>query len=194
MVEHLSTELAGLDVQLYLARVLHRVGAMLERSGFLAQLGSEHIWHSISQCVQAAGSGANTAAAAHEEDEVEVIADDTDVRSSRDLGCSGDRRDNAIGLYLRAIRDGQPHAAASAYTGTYLTQHSSGVRDGAAGFVEFFEPFIERNPVRYIRIVRSIEDGRHVFLHAFQILNQGESEWVTTNFFDTDADDRVIGH
>ena len=194
MVEHLSTELAALDVQLYLARVLHRVEAVLERSGFLAQLGSEHIWHSISQCVQAASNGANTAAAAHEEDEVDVIADDTDVRSSRDLGWNGDRRDNAIGLYLRAIRDGQPHAAASAYTGTHLTQHSSGVRDGAAGFVEFFEPSIERNPVRYIRIVRSIEDGRYVFLHAFQSLNHGESEWVTTNFFDTDADDRVIEH
>ena len=39
-------------------------------------------------------------------------------------------------------------AAASAYTGARLVQHSTGVRDGADGFVEFFEPFIERNPVR----------------------------------------------
>jgi predicted SnoaL-like aldol condensation-catalyzing enzyme len=75
-----------------------------------------------------------------------------------------------------------------------LVQHSTGVRDGADGFVEFFEPFIERNPVRYVRIVRSIEDGRHVFLHVFQSLNHGESEWVTTDFFDTDSDDRVIEH
>jgi predicted SnoaL-like aldol condensation-catalyzing enzyme/anti-anti-sigma regulatory factor len=223
MVEHLYAELHALDVQLYLARVLHRVEAVLDRSGFLAQLGSEHIWHSISQCVRAASHNATAVAGEPEQiassdlgtkpgtaapvptttpqdadgevdDEVEVVADDTDVPSSRDLGGSGDRRDNALGLYLRAIRDGHPHAAASAYTGAHLTQHSSGVRDGAAGFVEFFEPFIARNPIRYVRIVRSIEDGRHVFLHVFQSLNNGESEWVTTDFFDTDADDRVIEH
>jgi SulP family sulfate permease len=223
MVEHLYAELHALDVQLYLARVLHRVEAVLDRSGFLAQLGSEHIWHSISQCVRAASHNATAVAGEPEriassdrdtkpgtavpvptttpqdadgevDDEVEVLADDTDVPSSRDLGGSGDRRDNALGLYLGAIRDGHPHGAASAYTGARLTQHSSGVRDGAAGFVEFFDPFIERNPVRYVRIVRSIEDGRHVFLHVFQSLNHGESEWVTTDFFDTDADDRVIEH
>ncbi len=226
-VEHLYAELAALDVQLYLARVLHRVEAVLERSGFLAQLGSEYVWHSISQCVRAATrdvaapaqgtappdaaaepvgvatADAETAPATtspvlatpHEDedgDEVEVIADDTDVPSSRDLGGSGDRLDNALGLYLLAIRDGHPRAAASAYTGARLVQHASGVRDGAAGFVEYFEPFIERNPDRYVRIVRSIEDGHHVFLHGFQSLNHGESEWVTTDFFTTDSDDRVI--
>ena len=129
-----------------------------------------------------------------DDDDVEVIADDTDVPSSLYGGGSGDRRDNALGLYLLAIRDGRPRAAASAYTGAHLVQHRTGVRDGAAGFVEFFEPFVERNPVRYVRVVRSIEDGRHVFLQAFQSLNHGESEWVTTDFFDTDADDRVIEH
>jgi predicted SnoaL-like aldol condensation-catalyzing enzyme/anti-anti-sigma regulatory factor len=224
MVEHLYAELADLDVQLYLARVLHRVEAVLERSGFLAQLGSEHVWHSISQCVQAAtrdipatAQGTNPPDSAAEpvggetkpatpspvpaipqqadvevDDEVEVIADDTDVASSRYLGASGDRRDNALSLFLLAIRDGHPRAAASAYTGARLIQHRRGVRDGAAGFVEFFEPFIERNPVRDVRIVRSIEDGRLVFLQAFVSLNHGESEWVATAFFDTDADDRVI--
>jgi high affinity sulfate transporter 1 len=239
-VEHLHGELAALDVQLYLARVLHRVEAVLERSGFLAQLGSEHMWHSISQCARAAkrhvaATDRETVADAdatselemvsasdesaepekvaardvdtepisappgptttsEDDDEVEVIADDTDVPSSLYLGGSGDRRDNALALYLLAIRDGHPRAAASAYTGAHLVQHSTGVRDGADGFVEFFEPFIERNPVRYVRIVRSIEDGRHVFLHVFQSLNHGESEWVTTDFFDTDSDDRVIEH
>jgi high affinity sulfate transporter 1 len=268
-VEHLYGQLEALDVQLYLARVLHRVEHVLERSGFLAQLGSEHIWHSISQCVRAAkrhiaatdqegvtpDAGAEpdilaepeTISAAElsatvarktvadastklemvsaadasaepekdpardvdtepvsgpsvptttleDDDEVEAIADDTDVSSSFYPGGSGDRRDNALALYLLAVRDGHPRAAASAYTGARLVQHSTGVRDGADGFVEFFEPFIERNPVRYVRIVRSIEDGRLVFLQVFLSLNHGESEWVSTDFFDTDSDDRVIEH
>jgi high affinity sulfate transporter 1 len=244
-LQHLHRELGALDVQLYLARVLHRVEAVLARSGFLAELGSEHIWHSISQCVRAAkrhaaarveevaagaagaepdvgaepetvavraataepetartrdvGTGPVTAASvptdsSADEHEVEVIADQTDVSSSLFLAGNGDRRDNALALYLLAIRDGHPRAAASAYTGARLVQHSTGIRDGADGLVEFIEPFIERNPVRYVRIVRSIEDGRHVFLQAFLSLNRGESEWVTTNFFDTDPDDRVIEH
>jgi high affinity sulfate transporter 1 len=52
---HLADELARLDVNLYLARVLHRVEHVLERSGFVDVVDQEdHFWHSISQCVRAA--------------------------------------------------------------------------------------------------------------------------------------------
>lgn len=54
MLEHLHAELAAADIRLYLARVIHRVSDVLDRSGFLDTLGDEHIWHSISQCVRAA--------------------------------------------------------------------------------------------------------------------------------------------
>ena len=102
--------------------------------------------------------------------------------------------DNAIALYMEGIRDGNARYAVEKYTGARYTQHSTGVRDGVEGFVEFFEPFIERNPSRDIRIMRSIEDGQHVFLHAYQNMNNGESEWVTTDFFDTDEDDKIVEH
>lgn len=80
------------------------------------------------------------------------------------------------------------------YTGGRYTQHSTGVRDGVEGFVEFFEPFIERNPIRDIRLIRALEDGQHVFVHAYQSLNNGEAEWVTMDFFDTDETDKIIEH
>ena len=102
--------------------------------------------------------------------------------------------DNARALYLEGIRDGNAREAVTKYTGDRYTQHSTGVRDGVEGFVEFFEPFIERNPVRDIQIVRAIEDGRHVFVHAYQSLNHGEAEWVTMDFFDTDDEERIIEH
>lgn len=198
-IAHLHGELAALDVQLYLARVLHRVEAVLDRSGFMADLGSEHIWHSISQCARAAkrnnaavAKAADAAAIASEDDGVDVIADETDAHSSQFPEATGERRDNALGLYLHTIRDGQPRDAASAYTGAHLIQHRTGIRDGAAGLIEYYELFAERHPVRDVQIVRSIEDGRRVFIHAVHSLNNGESEWVTTDFFDTDADDRVI--
>ena len=102
--------------------------------------------------------------------------------------------DNAIGLYMEGIRDGNPREAVGKYTGDRYTQHSTGVRDGADGFVEFFEEFIDRNPIRDIQIMRTIEDGRHLFVHAYQSLNDGESEWVTLDFFDTDDNGRIIEH
>lgn len=97
-------------------------------------------------------------------------------------------------LYLEGIRDGEPRRSASMYIGDRYVQHSTGVADGREGFIAFCEPFIERNPVRNIEVVRGIEDGRHVFLHVYQSLNDGQARWVTADFFDTDDDDRVIEH
>lgn len=102
--------------------------------------------------------------------------------------------ENATQLYMFGIRDGHPREAVARYTGDRYTQHSTGVRDGAEGFIEFFEPFIQRNPIRDIRIIRSLVDGQYVFVHVYQSLNNGKSEWVTTDFFDTDEDDKIIEH
>ena len=102
--------------------------------------------------------------------------------------------ESVLGLYLEGIRDGNPRQAAAKYTGSRYTQHSTGVRDGADGFVEFFQAFIERNPVRDIQIVRVLEDGRYLFVHAYQSLNDGDAEWVTMDFFDTDENDKIIEH
>lgn len=102
--------------------------------------------------------------------------------------------ENAINLYLEGIRDGRVREAVTKYTGERYTQHSTGVRDGIEGFVEFFESFIKRNPKRDIQIVRSIVDGQYVFLQAYQNINDGEAEWVTTDFFDTDEHDKILEH
>lgn len=104
------------------------------------------------------------------------------------------RLDHARRLYLEGIRDGNARQAVEAYTGDRYTQHSTGVRDGVEGFVEFFEPFIKRNPNRNIEIVRSVVDGRFVFVQAAQELNGGEAKWVTTDLFDTDANEKIIEH
>lgn len=101
---------------------------------------------------------------------------------------------NAKGLYLEGIRDGNVAEALDKYTGARYTQHSTGVRDGREGFTAFFTPFLERNPIRDIQVLRTIEDGRFVFCHVYQCLNNGEAEWVTADIFDTDADGKIIEH
>ena len=104
------------------------------------------------------------------------------------------RLEHARRLYMEGIRDGRPREAVSRYTGDRYTQHSTGVRDGVAGFVEFFEPFVAQHPDRDIRIVRALEDGQLVFVHAYQSLDGGQAQWVTMDFFDTDEDDKIIEH
>ena len=106
----------------------------------------------------------------------------------------GQRLENAKNLYLEGIRDGHIHEAINKYTGARYTQHSTGVKDGKEGFIEFFEDFVQRCPERDIQIVRGWEDGRHVFLMAYQNINNGHREWVTTDFFDTDEDGKIIEH
>lgn len=102
--------------------------------------------------------------------------------------------DNAKNLYLEGIRDGNYKEAINKYTGARYTQHSTGVKDGKEGFIEFFQDFVKRNPDRDIRIIRALEDEDHVFLHVFQSLNNGEAEWVTADFFDFDENERIIEH
>lgn len=106
----------------------------------------------------------------------------------------GKKLENAKALYIEGIRDGNAREAVTKYTGERYTQHSTGVRDGIEGFVEFFEPFIQRNPSRDIQIVRGWEDGQYVFIQAYQNINNGEARWVTTDFFDTDENDKILEH
>jgi predicted SnoaL-like aldol condensation-catalyzing enzyme len=104
------------------------------------------------------------------------------------------RLDNAKNLYLEAIRDGNATEAIHKYSGRRYTQHSTPVKDGKDGFIEFFEDFHRRNPVRDIEIVRGFEDGPFVFLHVVQTLNNGEFRYVTADIFETDDDAKMIEH
>lgn len=106
----------------------------------------------------------------------------------------GNKAESARRLYLEGIRAGNFREAVEANTGDRYAQHSTGVRDGREGFIEFFEGFIARNPKREIELVRVVEDGNYVFVHAYQSLNDGEARWVTTDLFDTDSNDKLIEH
>lgn len=101
--------------------------------------------------------------------------------------------ENAKKLYLEGIRDGNPDVV-DIYTGDRYTQHSTGVEDGQEGFKKFFAGFLERSTTRDIRLIRMIEDGQYVFVHAYQDIDNGKAKWVTTDLFDTDKQDKIIEH
>ncbi|MEL7254859.1 MAG: nuclear transport factor 2 family protein [Pseudomonadota bacterium] len=106
----------------------------------------------------------------------------------------GQGLDNVRRIYLEGIAGGNAREAVLKYTGHRYTQHSTGVGDGAEGFLDFFEPFVERNPKRDIEIVRLLEDGRWVFCHAYQSLNDGAAQWVTMDLFYTDVNGLILEH
>lgn len=102
--------------------------------------------------------------------------------------------DNVRAIYLEGIAGGHAREAVMKYTGHRYTQHSTGVADGAEGFLAFFEPFVARNPKRDIEIVQAFEDGPWVFCSAYQSLNDGAAQWVTMDMFYTDAEGLILEH
>lgn len=101
--------------------------------------------------------------------------------------------ENAKNLYLKGIKDGKIEVVKQ-YTGDRYTQHSTGVSDGAQGFIDFFEGFLQRTNDRDIRIIRAIEDGNFVFVHVYQDIDNGSAKWVTADLFDTDENDKLVEH
>ncbi len=101
--------------------------------------------------------------------------------------------ENAKKLYLEGIRDGKMEVVKE-YSGDRYTQHSTGVKDGSQGFMDFFKDFLERTKDRDIRVIRAIEDGNFVFVQVFQDIDNGEAKWITTDMFDTDDNDKLIEH
>lgn len=106
----------------------------------------------------------------------------------------GQGLENVRRIYMDGIAGGNIREAVMACTGHRYTQHSTGVADGAEGFLAFFEPFLARNPKREIEIIRIFEEGPWVFCNAYQSLNDGEARWVTMDMFYTDPDGLILEH
>ncbi|MEM7520986.1 MAG: nuclear transport factor 2 family protein [Pseudomonadota bacterium] len=106
----------------------------------------------------------------------------------------GQALENVRRIYLEGIAGGAAREAVMRYTGHRYTQHSTGVGDGAEGFLAFFEPFVARNPKRDIEIIRLFQDGLWVFCSAYQSLNDGAAQWVTMDMFYTDAEGLILEH
>mmetsp|Transcript_12301 Transcript_12301/g.34112 ORF Transcript_12301/g.34112 Transcript_12301/m.34112 type:complete len:261 (-) Transcript_12301:64-846(-) len=106
------------------------------------------------------------------------------------------RLQTCLDLYMEGIRDGHAKEAIYKYTGDVYKQHSTGVKDGQEGFLEFFLPFLERCTDRDIQVKRAWYDEteQKAFCHVFQDINKGQAKWVTTDFFDFDANHKVIEH
>ena len=103
------------------------------------------------------------------------------------------KSENAKNLYLQRIKEGKVEVVKE-YTGDRYTQHSTGVKDGTDGIIEFFNGFIRRTTDRDIRVIRILEDGRYFFAYVYQDIDNGSAKWVTTDLSGTDANDKIVEH
>jgi len=104
----------------------------------------------------------------------------------------GNGLDNVRRIYMEGIAGGDAREAVTKYTGHRYMQQSNGVGNGAEVFLEFSDPFVERNLKRDIESGRILEDGRWVFCNAYQSLNDGAAQLVTMDMFYTDADGLIL--
>ena len=99
VLTHLAAQLEKRQVNLYLARVLHGVSTVLQRSGFGDVVGPDRFWHSISQCVRAArrdtglkGNGAGKRATGERPQDQVVPAGDSQVEVEQVIEWEDDAR------------------------------------------------------------------------------------------------------
>jgi predicted SnoaL-like aldol condensation-catalyzing enzyme len=103
-----------------------------------------------------------------------------------------ENKENAIAFYQTAYA-GNPKKAITDYVGSEYIQHNPDVKDGTAGFIEYFERMQKEYPDKSIEFVRSIAEGDLVALHTHQIW-PGNDEYVTMDFFRFDKDGKICEH
>jgi predicted SnoaL-like aldol condensation-catalyzing enzyme len=99
---------------------------------------------------------------------------------------------NAIAFYKTAF-EGNPELAVERYVGEEYIQHNPVVKDGKAGFIEYFQRLGMEYPQKSIRIVRAVAENDLVALHTHQLWPDNE-EWVTMDFFRFNARGKIIEH
>ena len=61
--------------------------------------------------------------------------------------------ENAKGLYLEGIRDGNAIKTIGKYSGERYIQHNTGAKDGQEGLKEFFKDFVVRYANREVEVI-----------------------------------------
>ena len=101
-------------------------------------------------------------------------------------------KQNAIAFYKTAF-DGNPEKAAELYLGDKYIQHNPLVKNGADGFIEYFEKMKKEYPDKSVEFVRSVAENDLVALHTHQVWPDNE-EYVTMDFFRFDKGGKIVEH
>ncbi len=99
---------------------------------------------------------------------------------------------NAKNLY-KGIESGDYVEAINTYAVESYKQHSTGVKTGRSGFIDFFDEFTKRCPERKFTNILSISEGDYAFMYVLQNIN-GINSWLTMDIFKGNEEAKIVEH
>lgn len=113
--------------------------------------------------------------------------------SDQDRSTLERNKETVVAFYDMAFNQSRPREAMTLYAGDAYIQHNPGVKDGKAGFIEYFEEMDRRYPGKCVHFKHILAEGSYVALHCLQEW-PGDRDWIGIDIFRLDEAGKIVEH
>lgn len=100
-------------------------------------------------------------------------------------------KEAVVAFYDMAFNQSRPREAMALYAGDAYIQHNPIVKDGKAGFIEYFEEMNRRYPGKRLHFKRVLAEV--VVVHCLQEW-PGDRDWIGIDIFRLDEVGKIVEH